>query len=165
VPFTHTRASKSTASKCRSIRRAILSSSHGAGTSNVRRYHMRSARSITPDSADSTGNGTMIDRLNGRPIGGSSSAPSAISNCHTPFRFIHAARAICGRGYARWMFPGFTSSAQRVMSGAGCGCHGACARPEWAPSSARSAVMSVMQFVMSPYPFRNGRQRAHDAGR
>src|SRR5438270_5060221 len=38
-------------------------------------------------------------------------------SCHSPFKFIHSLRTICGRGYSGRTLAGETSLAQRVMSG------------------------------------------------
>ena len=59
LPLSATAASQSTAPKCSSTRWP----DHSFGTVKVRRYHSRSSglsAFITPDSADSIGNGTRI---------------------------------------------------------------------------------------------------------
>src|SRR6476660_1292060 len=117
-PFTKTRASKSTAPKCNRMRLP----SHRRGKSNVRRYHNRSfsdTRFITPDSADSTGKGTRICVEN---ASGFSASFLVIARSHSPFRFNHVLRTICGRGYSGSAFFGDTSAAHRVFNGPTAAC-------------------------------------------
>src|SRR5262249_39630258 len=113
-------ASQLTAPKCRSRRW----SDHSFLNSNVRRYQTRSAGFITPDNADSTGNGTRICPSSFLPIGGSSSFCAA-ANSHRPLRFIHSLRTIVGGGYSGKTLSGATSLAHFVIRGPFAACQSA----------------------------------------
>src|ERR1035437_9818403 len=117
LPFTQTLASKSTAPKCSSNRWPF----HLWGTSNVRRYQMRSfslTGRITPDNADSTGNGTRICVWNVARV----ASLLVMAKSHKPLRLSQSRRTIWGRGYSGWAFSGETSLAHRVFSGPAAGC-------------------------------------------
>src|SRR5262249_31069157 len=109
LPLTQTVASQLTAPKCSSR----FLPAHSFFTSKVRRYQTRSAGFMTPDSADSTGNGTRICPSSFLPTGGSSSFLAA-ANSHRPLRFIHSGRTIVGRGYSGRTLLGETSLAHFV---------------------------------------------------
>ena len=115
---------------------------------------------MMPESADSTGNGTRISRgsflpnstlsktARSQPFHSSAGMrlvmPRVQSNSHTPLRFIHSARTICGRGYSGRTFSGVTSSAHCVMTGAVFFCH-----PNAAPdaTTARTMDMNTVFFI------------------
>src|SRR5207237_5475529 len=71
-----------------------------------------------PDKADSTAKGTKISPSQ---LAGLSSACGRIAYCHSPLRFVHSFRTICGRGYSDKTFSGETSLVQRVLSGPSAG--------------------------------------------
>ena len=73
---------------------------------------------MTPDSADSTGNGTLI--RSGRVVlncGGSSVADWR--SCHSPLRLSQSGRVICGRGYSGRGVPASAWAVHGVVSGGG----------------------------------------------
>src|ERR1035437_1310497 len=120
LPFTQTLASKSTAPKCSSNRWPF----HLWGTSISRRYQMRSFSltwRITPDNADSTGNGTRICVWNVARV----ASLLVMAKSHKPLRLSQSCRTIWGRGYSGWAFSGDTSLAHRVFSGPAAGCQDA----------------------------------------
>src|SRR5262249_5251270 len=75
-----------------------------------------SAFFITPDSADSAGNGTRICPSSFLPIGAFSSF-FATANSQRPLRFCHSLPTLCGRGYWGSTLSVFPSLAQRVSRG------------------------------------------------
>src|SRR5262249_15221052 len=76
---------------------------------------------MTPLRADSTGKGTRMRLASVFPVG-TADGPLAISNCHSPLRFIQSLRTICRRGYSGWTLSGVTSLAHLVISGPLAGC-------------------------------------------
>src|SRR6266436_3607323 len=89
----------------------------------LRRYQIRCSSLgifITPERADSTGNGTSIRSGN---ESGLAKSRFVIANSQRPFKFIHSLRTSCGRGYSGRTLAGETSLAQRVLSGPAAGCH------------------------------------------
>ena len=95
-----------------------------AGTSKVRRYQMRSfslTGRITPDNADSTGNGTRICVWKVARL----ASLLVMAKSHRPLRLSQSCRTIWGRGYSGWAFSGDTSLAHRVFSGPTAGCQAA----------------------------------------
>ena len=116
---------------------------------------------MMPESADSTGNGTRISRgsflpnstlsktARSQPFHSSAGMrlvmPCVQSNSHTPLRFIHSARTICGRGYSGNTFSGVTSSAQDVMSGAAFFCQPNAAPDANTARTSESGIDLLMQ--------------------
>src|SRR5665213_918062 len=93
------------------------------GRLKVRRYQENMEYCMTPESADSIGNGTRMTPDRFCPAGtGSLVAPAW--NCQTPFKLSQLVRTICGRGYSARTLAGFTCCAQSVINGACFGCHG-----------------------------------------
>src|SRR5689334_5334588 len=87
-----------------------------AGTVKVRRYQEKALYCITPEIADSMGNGTRISLDRVCPVGtGSLVAPGW--NCQTPFKLSQLERTSCGRGYSGRGLLVSISGSQRVMSG------------------------------------------------
>src|SRR5690348_57961 len=81
---------------------------------------------MTPESADSIGNGTRMSPARFSPAG--TASPGAPGwNCQTPFKLSQLERTICGRGYSGSTFVGSTCCAQSVIKGAVFGCHGTAA--------------------------------------
>src|SRR5664279_4905715 len=79
-------------------------------------------RRMTPDKADSTGNGTRIWELKVARV----ASLLAMAKSHRPLRLSQSCRTIWGRGYSGWAFSGETSLAHRVFSGPAAGCQAAC---------------------------------------
>src|SRR5437660_12609841 len=77
---------------------------------------------ITPERADSAGNGTRIFRAKSA---GFAASLGATAKSQSPFKLTQLLLTICGLGYSGSTFCGLTSLAQRVMSGAFAGCHSA----------------------------------------
>src|SRR5208282_2206257 len=89
---------------------------HLRGTSKPRRYQIRSfslTGRITPDKADSTGNGTRIWVPNVARV----ASLLVIARTQSPFKLSQSSRTICGRGYSGCALAGDTSLAQRVFNG------------------------------------------------
>ena len=138
LPFSQTRASQSTASKRRTIRRPF----HAAGTWNVRRYHRRWSGPTclpTPDNPDSGANGTKIV-LSNLPASGCPSSFGRIAYCQRPLRFCQSARVSCGRGYSGCTLSGTTSFAKRLTSVPETGFHADCARGTATKAASSRAV-------------------------
>src|ERR1035437_6200515 len=76
---------------------------------------------ITPDNADSTGNGTRICVWNVARL----ASLLVMAKSHRPLRLSQSCRTIWGRGYSGWAFSGDTSLAHRVFSGPAAGCQDA----------------------------------------
>jgi hypothetical protein len=97
---------------------------------------------ITPDSADSTANGTLMRSGRVTPNCGASSVADWRS-CHSPLRFCQSGRVICGRGYSGSGVPLSACAVQGVVSGgvlAGTACAGTGATSTPAAETARSAA-------------------------
>ena len=127
TPLTHSIVRKSDCSKWRISRSPFFTLA-----SKLLLYQIvwSGSRSLpTPESALSTGNGTRISPSHFR---GRACALGTMAYFHRPFRFVHAARTICGRGYPRQALSGATFSPQGVMILAG-----AC---EYAPQQAMAAA-------------------------
>src|SRR5687767_5530181 len=96
-PFTNTSHNQSTAPKCSKVFLFLL-----FVTATVFLYHSTLSLPTvfaTPDSADSTANGTKI--LPVKPEGIVTCSFGRIAYCHTPFKFVQLLeRTICGRGYS-----------------------------------------------------------------
>src|SRR4051812_29394588 len=100
--------SQSHAPKCNRTR---VPSSVGqfAGTSNVRRYQSRFFSVtfvITPERADSGGNGT---RICCEKTAGLLALVGVKAKSQSPFKLSQLLRTICGRGYSESAFAGETS--------------------------------------------------------
>ena len=80
---------------------------------------------MTPDSADSTGNGTLT-RSGRLVLNCGASLVLDWRSCHSPLRFCQSGRVICGRGYSGSGVPTRAWLVHGVVSG---GCFGgtACA--------------------------------------
>src|ERR1035437_976131 len=78
-------------------------------------------RRMTPDSADSTGNGTRIWASNVARV----ASLLAMAKSHRPLRLSQSCRTIWGRGYSGWALAGETSLAHRVFSGPSAACQAA----------------------------------------
>src|SRR5208337_1720019 len=77
---------------------------------------------MTPERADSIGNGTRIRLARFWPTGtGSLVEPGW--NCQMPFRLSQFERTNCGRGYSARTLVGLTCCAQSVINGACLGAH------------------------------------------
>src|SRR4051794_1683270 len=99
---------------------------------------------MTPDSADSTQNGTRIRPSSDLPIGASFTS-RAEANSHRPLRFSQSFRTICGRGYSGRTLLGSTCLAHRVISGpcAGFQSGGAACAAEAIPAAAPAVVIII----------------------
>jgi hypothetical protein len=71
---------------------------------------------MTPDSADSTGNGTLTRSGSVTPNWGASLVADWRSS-HSPLRFCQSGRVICGRGYSGSGVPASAWLVQGVCSG------------------------------------------------
>src|SRR5262249_2826595 len=109
---------------------------------------------MTPLRADSTGKGTRMRLASVFPVG-TADGPLAISNCHSPLRFIQSLRTICGRGYSGWTLSGVTSLAHLVISGPLAGCQSSprvgeqSARTRAKTESVRIIDIAVSEMLMS----------------
>ena len=110
--FTHTSACQSTAPKC-SIMFWFF---HCDGILKSRLYHKAlsfPSRFSTPDSCDSTANGTRIVPSNSV---GRGCADSVIAYSQCPFRFDHLSRSIIGRGYSCQVLPLVNTFSPQVVT-------------------------------------------------
>jgi len=96
---------------------------------------------ITPERADSMGNGTSICSVNS--LGSDCSLP-VTANSHSPLRFSHLSCTICGQGYTRWALSGDTSLIQGVVKYRGAGFHYVSALPETTVFSTRNTKRTVL---------------------
>src|SRR5512140_2542455 len=137
-PFTYTRVAQVTAPKLSSTRRPR----QPAGTVNVRRYQPAVSPRSIPDSGDWTGNGTRIVCARFRPNGGRCPRRPR-SYCHWPFRFSHAERSSCGRGYLRRGRTDETPRVHGVVSGGSFRTYGAVAHALGAALATRPSNAAI----------------------